>query len=682
MKKTIGILLLVACILLPGFGASAEEDEAAFLRQFSNPGFGNTERLELAEAYLNLFDEGFPGPSLFELGPEVIRAPIVILDSIESGGRSDRHPEVEMRACLAAARCLRLLQLANRAEANRSNGPNDGLSMLKKAVSRCSDSSSGVGKNNSMFCSAAGVRAVTAKVSARTLLTMERRCGPMEAALARLENAISRELPELPGVPVLERSTWFERGYASELTGLALKRRRLKNNTGRCTETGDCKACRLAARELYLQGQNDRAGNLVTLMAGEDSRGKCEKEAMILLAWRQDWSRFDELNQRLPEPVEPWAEKLSLYRAILLGSLGDGDQPLEESAMEHLDKVYSGQAEYETMKLAIWGLERLTAVLRGESSANAQVNEFLLYSRRPEIRARPGDTFPILLTLISGLADAGTLVSFMDEFLSDQQAASDCRTITQAALEILSIALRDRDADRLQQAIVLLDKVRSTCTDMVVHGEVEVFQHFANWADLRLSKKPRDALVNLKHRSQSLVLRQPKEVRQEVRSMLILNLLAAILATRQECAPDIPSFLEDVTERTAAYYVLWVYHLMHQRRRAEAYAVSRLCERVAPRDEQRGACLLWQASIHDLLGRRKIADELAREGRRLCSGSVKSETVSAAATGLTDSQVVCLLKGDRKLRIVLDWEGELTVASAYSPRFILILLPHLASPMP
>ncbi|MBM4356468.1 MAG: hypothetical protein FJ109_22175 [Deltaproteobacteria bacterium] len=70
---------------------------------------------------------------------------------------------------------------------------------------------------------------------------------------------------------------------------------------------------------------------------------------------------------------------------------------------------------------------------------------------------------------------------------------------------------------------------------------------------------------------------------------------------------------------------------------------------------------------HEMLSR--TLEATARE----CAGGQRAEE--------EEISVSCLLSGDRRLRIVLSREGELSVKTVFSPRFLVILLPQAGLPI-
>lgn len=658
------IVVLVGSLVASHPEAQAQEGLDLLYGAFSHPAFGDTERLDLAEAYLSLYDGGFPGPEIDDIGTAPVLAPLVLLRSIGLPHRGSGYRGAELRACVFVARYLRLHLLAN-GERTLAAGDSSALSLLAEAVQGCEQEFKVASEGDPQFCPVLALKAARAQLPVKLLESARRLCGPVQQALFALEQAIYLGEEQLPTIPVLEPATWFERHYAASLAKAERARRELYALAAACNDKGDCEVCQLAMRGFYTREDDAMAGQLLKRTISDQGTGACLREAAAVLAWRQDWGALDEVVGGLPEPVPPWARRLNLYAALVRGTLGNNEGLADPALL--LAELYGEQPGYVVRELAVWGLGRLADVFQGHADAALVVEQILEQGRRPEIRAGLMRTFSLLLTFLSALTDDQTTMAFMDDFLSDRVAAWDCETVTEAAFEVLAIAAKQKDADRLQQALVLLGRARETCTDPARIAEIEAIKLFAGWADLRLSNRPKDALVELKNRSRQLVLRLPKGVRESIRSMTVLNLLAAILATRQEAAPNIPSFLEDVHRRGIQYHVLWVYHLTQQRRRTEAYAVSRLCELVANRPEEQGGCLLWQAWVHDLSGRRSLADSLEKLG---------GDLIPPGPGVVTDRYVVCMLGGSRKVKLSFDWSSDFRVESAWIPDFSLLLLPQ------
>lgn len=615
-------VLLVLLLLLPaGLMAGGVPED------YADAALNSTERVDLARAYLGLFEDGFPGPDLAAISPGLAVVPLVLLGSADKDS-GEATGELHLQACLFAARYDRYYRLARPEGCAGTADLDVEVRHLGEFVQECQEVAGKVRRNSPLYCLAAPILSATDSLGRRDAVDLTSRCSPDAALIAALEKTVGHgkhdraELSDAMELALALEGNWFERRYVEALVQEVGRFVATAEQVARCEKKRGCDDCRKAARALLDAGREEEAGRILSLMQEQEGEAGCLKDALILIAWHQDWRKLEVGAEKLPVPPPDWYLRLDLYRLLLAIAAGQGD-PVAAQAL--IDKSYGGSKRHCLFTLVLQTLRRTAEVFAEEEQ-----------------------------------------LAFLDGFLTGS-AVRDCATLHRVALEILFMALESGSTDRLMQSLVLLDRAWDSCREEPeLRDDLEAFRQVARWADRNWAGDTPKAQVSLKNSSRALLTTIVGSSRR-TRSMVLLNLLASTVLSRHTVMPDMKAFLSRVEVRSVPYYVAWLYYYLHKRQTARAYAISRLCEKVASAGMERGICALWQASIHDLAGRHSAAGEALAQARREMGDRYEDARGGGA---------VLVLQGERRVRVVLDREGELHIDSGQSPLAVLVLLPR------
>jgi len=628
------------------------------------PQFDGDERAGLARAYIELAEDGFPGPHIPDFPRGVVAGALWMLDQIPVPQRPVDHADLVLRGCILLARQQRVLELAYDAPGN------DGLGAGWAA--RCLGLADSVPKAEPAWCAAAAVRAALGPLPPDEVKAVPIRCQPADSAAVLADLAlrageldrINLLLPDIEG-------SWFQREYGIALGNAARQKKRLDRLTVRCGSRQDCASCRAVAQAHFLAGEEAEGLAAVDALA-RSSSDHCAREAATLLAWRQDWSTLDRLFPDGKGPDEAWWHRISLYRRLSELTALQGVDPDPSRTAALVRGACREQGSCPLLETAVLGLLQSARVYAGRDEPESLVAFVLSRSEVPEVLEAGAPAMSALLTLLAPVGDESRAEVILGRFLSHPANAADCSLAEQAAVELLVNAVEKRDLVRLQKARVMIDRGLKSCADDTLRRvRLEYFSVIARWADARLAGETLKGLRDLKTQLQRLLAQKAGFMEPSLRGMASLNYLAALVRTRTLSGVEIDAHLREAVERDVPYHVLWVHRLVGENRVERAVAVARLCELSTDVDRERSACLEWQAALQRYLGHEKLSESFLAEATA-CGGAGRESDGSG---------VSCVLGGDRRLRIVLDREGELSVEGGFSPRFLVILLPQAGLPI-
>jgi len=644
----------------------AEAPAGGLPEDYADSALNSTERIELARAYVELLEGGLPGPDLRAIDPGLVVVPLQLLDSADKDIGSALR-ELRLRACVLVSRHHHFHTLASLTR-YRNGERAKGEEALEKFAEECRGRAGKVRRNSPHFCLAAPVLSASAPLDKKTGKAVASRCPEGTALVAAIEKLSRQEsFSRTAHADAMElaldlEGNWFERRYVEALLEEAGRRLRMSELATACKQEKDCVACRKVTRSLFQADRGEEGKDYVARML-EEAGGACAREAFTILAWRQDWQTLSDRGARLETPRPKWYLKLELYRVLLAIAAGEGD-PV--AAAKLIDEAYRDDQRHCLFSLVVQGLTRATRVFTGAQPPEETTKWILEQGSRKDVKLHRSCAFSVLMTLLSALAEESDKLAFIDSFLTGP-AAGDCPTLHRASLELLFMAFDTHNTDRLMQSLVLLERAWESCRDMpALRHDLEAFRDVAAWADRSWAGDDGAALVALKNSSRALLARLSGSA-PRVRSMVLLNLLASTVRSRQTIMPDMESFLDKVLVRKTPYYVAWLYYYLQKRKPFHAYAVARLCERVASDGLERGICTLWQAAIHDLAGRSNAADKALALART---------EIGTDFERIQKNSATLVVQGDRRVRILLDQEGDIDVKTDFAPMAVLVLLPR------
>lgn len=617
-----------------------------------------SDRLAVARAFVELMEQGYPGPELSDLDPWSLLKPLSLL-----GGTSPTVAEedVRLRACLLTARRLR----AERLSASIVQG--EGWSQLVDSDEACAGLYESVHANHPQFCIVAAAQSARATLSAVRRRQLKERCAEPIATISRWEEALEQDSADAPEPNEMDalRST-FEQRYQEALATAWWRQRELDEAQRRCLDKSDCSACLGVLHQLYATGRAKEAAGIAAAMESTASdAGSCRQTLAIVAAWRH---RFEDLEKQLSELTEPlpdWARELSLYSQLQSLATGTAGGQLPDFA-----GLFSAEPKRLLLRFAAEALARSARALNQPAAAPGTLAWLVKTSIQPEILVLGEPALAVGLTFLWALAPQATVFDFMDEVLRQAGDGVTSDVLTRVGIEVLSVATRESDVERLQQSLVILRRVVNAQGKSAPCHEAEFFLRFAEWLDGTLAGQKEAALRRYQDRLNVLRANLPRGAAPRIRGLTVLNLLAATLVRRAGTVHALKPYLDDLETRNVAYHILWVNQFLEQRQTARARAALRWCEAAADVPEAEAACQLWRAYLHELVGEPALAD-VARER----AGAILGETLQTTL----DAGFILLVEGERKVGFTLSDKGRLEFRSRYSPAFFLVPLPRLGT---
>ncbi len=613
-----------------------------------------------ATAFVELVEEGFPGPGLEGLTTWVLLRPFELMAELSADARG--LEELRLRACTNLARA----ELAASVRAIRLTG---GEGVRQDALTSCRAAAAAIHDHHPFFCSAAAMLSAAGGLSETQRGQVTRRCPAELEVLVSLERLV-RDPGRADPVPRMEADatpTPLVRRYVAALQDALLRLRAVAAERSACLERGRCSLCGRALRHAWLEGTPAEAEELagkVAALAGDP----CRRERINVLAWRQQWDRLSAGLDSLAQPWPGWAWNLALYRDLqqaAAGTAGTTTAAVRKTAAEALADSPDGPLR----QLAVEALLRTAAAFRQETTPESVTGWLVGAALAPEVTAAGDAAVGVALAFLWALADAETVVPFMDEALRRQELAVKPRVRLRVAQELLTLAVRTMDAERVLQAKVLLERILDgPREDPALVAESEAFFYFAEWMDRSLEGKCAEGMRRYVDHQRDLLARLPPDAPGRLRSMVALNLLAGTLCRRRGTLHELDSYLGGVSARNTAFYVLWIHQFLETRRTARARAALEWCLRDAEEPVARAACLAWGAYMHELAGEQEQAADFLRQADELLSGSLED----ALRTGN-----LVLSQGERRVGFSLMADGELRLAVDFSPAFFLVPLPRL-----
>jgi len=611
----------------------------------------------MVRAYVELMEQGYPGPAFSDLEPWALLQPLLLLDgTVESKATED---DLRLRTCLLAARRLRIEQLSDR-------GPvGDDWDLLVQRVAACSRNYIAVHNNHAQFCAVAALESAMGKLSKRRRKSLNERCAEPIVSIGIWEDAIAQNLPDPPepDEPDSVRSP-FERAYQSALRKSWRLDREREAATLACTEEHDCSHCREVLRRLRATGQTAAATKIISAI-GESATDDCRQALATVAAWSQDWHELDGHLSGLAEPLPEWARDLALYRH--LQSVAAGETGL---VMPDFAQFFVGTSQEDLLRFAAEALARAAQAFRQPADVAGTAAWLVKTSMQPEIVAAGEPALAVGLAFLWALSPQETVFDFMDEVLRQTGDSVADAVVTRIGIEILSVAAREWDVERLQQALVLLRRVVDSERRRVPCHEAEFFLCFAKWLDLTMSGQNEKALRRFKDRLNILRARLPKCAAARLRGLTVINLLAAAMVQRGGAIHELGPYLSDLETRNVTYHILWANQYLEQRQTARARAVLQWCEHEALVPEATAACQLWRAYLHELVGEPALADDARGRATEILGDSLES-TVKG--------RILLLVEGERRVGFALSSDGRLVFRTNYSPAFFLVPLPRVAA---
>ncbi|MBM4355515.1 MAG: hypothetical protein FJ109_17290, partial [Deltaproteobacteria bacterium] len=572
--------LALAVAILPGTAVPAAppadppRQEDAGHPGLDIPQLDAKERTALAQAYVELAEDGFPGPGIRDFPQVVLSTALTMLDSIPESERMSGHRDVLLRGCLALARQQRVAALRL---AEGGSGAQDGTGG-EPWLQQCLHLAAAVAATEPAWCAAAAIRAATGPLTPAELRLVPTRCQPADSAAILADLAlrggeldrINLLLPDVEG-------SWFQRQYGVALGAAARNARRQLRLDRKCDKHRDCAACRAVAVRHFLEG-NEAAG--LEAVEGLLSRKPtpCTREAATLLAWRQDWENLDRLvpEERVRKLIEvasgslltaaPWWQRLKLYRTLTSAAAPEGT-PAESGVLSGLlAAACEDVGSCVLLRTAAEGLLRSARVYSGAMPAEELTDWIHRTSSTPEVLSAGAETMAALLTLLSPVGADENTDLVLDRFLSHPANAGSCGIAETAAVELLVTAVRNRDVTRLQKARVMLERALGSCTDDTPRRiRIEYLMVMARFADARFAGEFQEGLLGLKNQLEVLLAQKSRIMEPSLRGEASLNYLAALVRLRNPSAPELDSRLHEAVDRDVPYYLLWVQRLLGER---------------------------------------------------------------------------------------------------------------------
>jgi hypothetical protein len=615
-----------------------------------------SDRLAVARAFVELMEQGYPGPEITDLAPWALAHPLALLEGQASTATED---DLRLRACLLLARRLRVERLKTRGRLD------DGWERLAERGSDCAQHYSTIHANHAQFCAVAALESARGNLSAGRHGKLQERCAEPVVTISLWERAVESSLPDPPepDAPDAVRST-FERHYQAALTAIWNSERAVANAQQLCKEKHDCTKCSKALRHLHLAGESDEVIALAKLLEEVAPAGVCGQMLATVAAWRQDWPEFERHLGKLAQPLPAWAGELELYHTLQRIAAGD---PV---TIPDLSRSFLENPQGELLRFAAEALARSAAAFLQPTKVPDATAWLVKASMRPEVVAAGEPALAAGLAFLWALASQETVFDFMDEALRQASDTVGDEVVTRVAIEILSVATRERNVERLQQALVLLRRVVNAERRRVPCNEAEFFLRFAEWLDMTMAGENEKALRRFQDRLNILRARLPKCASPRLRGLTVINLLAAAMARKGGMVRELGPYLNHLKTRNVTYHVLWVNQFLEQRQTARARAALKWCEAEAQVPEAMAACQLWRAYLHELVGEPGPADIARKKAKEILGDELDS---------ISQGRILLLMEGVRRVGFALTPDGFLDYRATYTPAFFLVPLPRLAT---
>ncbi len=365
----------------------------------------------------------------------------------------------------------------------------------------------------------------------------------------------------------------------------------------------------------------------------------------------------------LPEDERAVFDRL---QAIAAGEAEEIDDLLEQTP-----PPFAKRQNGPLMRFAARALARTTCAFQDDRRSAETAAWLMEATLAPEIVAAGEPALAIGLTFLWALLPESTVLDFMDEFLGRPGTPAPPAVVFRVALEIITVAARNQDAERLQQGLVLLrQSVKNPQLLPSQRFEAEFFLRFGEWLDGRLAGHADDALRRFQDRTLELHARTSKGTEDRVKSLITLNLLAAASARQRGVVHELEPHLQHVNARNTTYHILWISQFLEQRQTARAQAVVEWCLAGTHELAPLAACHLWDAYYHELVSEREQALE-ARD---------KANTLIQKTSFYRDStNLLLMVDGERRVGFAPTPDGHLSLKTSFSPALYLVPLPRLAS---
>lgn len=618
-----------------------------------------SDRLAVARAFVELMEQGYPGPALTDLAPWALLRPFSLLDGTTAAASED---DLRLRACLLAARRLRIERLT------RAGPQGADWDLLTQKSTACAQRFARVHVNHAQFCAVAALESARGNLARARRAALQERCAEPIVTISMWEHAVDRatsEAPE-PDEPETERSP-FERRYQTDLVGFWQSAHELRQAREACVDRGDCVRCRKVLRHYYTMGRTEQAHALAAIMAkATPETVACQQTLATVAAWRQDWEELHRHLESVAEPRPEWAYQLALYSQ--LQGLAEGSS--QGSVAPNVEELFSSHAQPHLLRFAAEALARAAQAFRHPAEIPGTTAWLVKASLQPEVVAAGEPALAVGLTFLWALAPTETVFNFMDEVLSQAGDEASDDVVVRIAIEILSVATRENDVERLQQALVLLRRVVNAEEKRTPCHEAEFFLRFAEWLDGRMYGQNEEALRRFQDRLNILRVRLPKCASARLRGLTVINLLAAAMVRRGGTVHETGPHLEALKTRNVTYHILWVNQFLEQRQTARARAVIQWCEHEARAPEGEAACQLWRAYLHELVGEPAFGDVA-----RARATEILGDRYAAAVA----RENLLLVEGERRVGFAVSPQGLLDFRTTYTPAFFLVPLPRLGT---
>jgi hypothetical protein len=619
--------------------------------------------LDQAEAYLELINEGFPGPGIDAVTTRDVLYPLSLLTRTTKAAHQEKEQLVRLRACVLLGR-WRLLRIVQSGAGLAL--PPDEEKAVNEAWVGCRSLPKISNPESSLYCWSMNLVSLTVDWSKKTAHRVELKCSEFAVALARLE-AITRRISltakveeEDLSVPLDGTISWFERAYGQALAQGLAQRLKLAAQVAHCKESKECESCRKVVQGLFGIGEDELATAILNQMTRPDMSTVCRQQVLLLYSWSQDWESFDALLAGVPEPRPEWSLAPEIYRL-----LHRADVTVENARMQVLLGSLANRADGPQLVYGIQALLVAKEVFGKTRSASEGID--WLTKKALALAEKDGrhEVLAVALTFLSAMADGETLISFMDSFLRVDGVSGDCAVLSRIALEVLAVALHNRDVSRLQQAMVLLKQVREQCLDNVIQlGRIDVYLLLVRWADRQMAGEPEQALTILKNQSRDVLVRLSARIDRGIRTMLVSNYLTAAACCKSKPGHNLTGFLHEVEYLNGAGHAHWIQKYLGQKRYARAHVIVERCLAETVSAREHAGCLFWKAALARTLGN----DQQARQSRL--------EAEELLGQGL-DKPMPALFfaDGERRASVFVDWNGELRISTGFLPLYFLIPMP-------
>lgn len=354
-----------------------------------------------------------------------------------------------------------------------------------------------------------------------------------------------------------------------------------------------------------------------------------------------------------------------------LQAVAAGEAVTIDDLLAQTPPPFADRADGPVLRLAARAMVRAARTFQDDSSLAATASWLVEATLAPEVVAVGEPALAVGLAFIWALLPESAVLDFIDQFLRRPAHPASPEVVFRVALEIVTMAARNQDAELLQQSLVLLKQsVKAPLLSPQKRFEAEFFLRFGEWLDGRLTGRAEDALRRFQDRALELHARIPKRAEDRVRSLVTLNLLAAASARQRGVVHELEPHLHPLATRNTTYHILWISQFLEQRQTARAQAVVEWCLAGAHQAAAKAACHLWDAYYHELISERAQA----LEARDKASALIQTTSFYTDTTNL-----LLLVEGERRVGFVPAPEGRLRLRTSYSPALYLVPLPRLSA---